>query len=131
MLEQSKKQELTPNLTTKLALQRTRVAYDRTMMAWIRTATSLITFGFGVYKFFQLELKVAGRENQRIGVREFALLMVSAGVLAMILGSLEHWRNMQDLRKEDPSLRRSQVGKLAAFIVGIGVLALIAVIFRQ
>jgi uncharacterized membrane protein YidH (DUF202 family) len=25
------------------------------MMSWIRTATSLITFGFSIYKFFQLE----------------------------------------------------------------------------
>jgi uncharacterized membrane protein YidH (DUF202 family) len=25
------------------------------MMAWIRTATALITFGFTIYKFFQLE----------------------------------------------------------------------------
>ena len=25
------------------------------MLAWIRTATSLITFGFAVDKFFQLE----------------------------------------------------------------------------
>jgi len=36
----------------------------RTMMAWIRTATSLITFGFSVYKFFQIELKsAAGRPD--------------------------------------------------------------------
>ena len=27
------------------------------MMAWIRTATSLISFGFTIYKFFDLELK--------------------------------------------------------------------------
>jgi uncharacterized membrane protein YidH (DUF202 family) len=44
---------------TTLAFERTRIAYERTMMAWIRTATSLITFGFAVYKFFQLELQTA------------------------------------------------------------------------
>jgi uncharacterized membrane protein YidH (DUF202 family) len=65
MAEEAVKQQPTHNVQTRLALERTRVAYDRTMMAWIRTATSLITFGFGVYKFFQLELRVAGRENQR------------------------------------------------------------------
>jgi len=27
------------------------------MMAWIRTGTSLITFGFSVYKFFEFEMK--------------------------------------------------------------------------
>lgn len=131
MLEQATKQTLPANLTTRLALQRTRVAYDRTMMAWIRTATSLITFGFGVYKFFQLELKVAGRENQRIGVREFALLLVGAGIAAMILGSLDHWRNMQDLRKEDPTLPRSQAGVLAGVIMSLGFFALIVVVLRR
>ena len=38
--------------STELAFDRTRVAYERTMMAWIRTATSLITFGFSIYKLF-------------------------------------------------------------------------------
>ena len=42
---------------TRLAVDRTRLAYERTLMAWVRTATSLISFGFTIYKFFQLELK--------------------------------------------------------------------------
>ena len=36
-----------------LALERTYLANERTLMAWIRTATSLITFGFTLYKFFE------------------------------------------------------------------------------
>jgi putative membrane protein len=43
------------NSLTQLAFARTRAAYERMMMAWIRTATSLITFGFSIYKVFQLE----------------------------------------------------------------------------
>jgi uncharacterized membrane protein YidH (DUF202 family) len=35
----------------KLALERTFLAHERTLLAWIRTATSLITFGFVLYKF--------------------------------------------------------------------------------
>jgi putative membrane protein len=131
MAEEAVKEQPTHNVQTRLALERTRVAYDRTMMAWIRTATSLITFGFGVYKFFQLELRVAGRENQRIGVREFALLMVGAGVLAIILGTVDHWRNMRAIRKLDSTLPRSLAGVLVALIVSVGVLALFAVIFKQ
>ena len=130
MPEHATQQEPMFNTQTKLALERTRVAYERTVMAWIRTATSLITFGFGVYKFFQLELKVAGRENQRIGVREFALLLVGAGILAMILGTFDHWRNMRSIRRLDPSLPRSRAGLLSAVIALLGLFALIAV-FRQ
>ncbi len=47
-----------PSTSTELAWARTNLAYERTLMAWVRTATSLITFGFAVYKFFQFE---AGR----------------------------------------------------------------------
>ena len=38
---------------TRLAVDRTRLAYERTLMAWTRTATSLISFGFTIYKFFE------------------------------------------------------------------------------
>jgi uncharacterized membrane protein YidH (DUF202 family) len=41
----------------KQAYERIRVAYDRTVMAAVRAATSLITFRFIVYKFFELEVK--------------------------------------------------------------------------
>ena len=39
--------------STRLAVDRTRLAHERTLMAWVRTATSLISFGFTIYKFCQ------------------------------------------------------------------------------
>jgi uncharacterized membrane protein YidH (DUF202 family) len=51
------------DLSPKLAVERTWVAYERTMLARIRTATSLITFGVSVYKFFQL-LKEGGEQEK-------------------------------------------------------------------
>lgn len=41
--------------STHLALDRTWLAHERTLMAWVRTATSMISFGFAIYKFFQYE----------------------------------------------------------------------------
>lgn len=38
------------NTSTELAKERNREAADRTLMAWIRTALSLIGFGFGIGK---------------------------------------------------------------------------------
>lgn len=40
--------------STKLAAERNRLALERTLMAWVRTAISLITFGYGFYKASQL-----------------------------------------------------------------------------
>ena len=117
--------------STRLAMERTRAAYDRTMMAWIRTATSLITFGFGIYKFFQLELGRGRQDDRLIGTRGFSLMMVGAGLLALLLGTLEHWQNMRALREEYPGVPHSRAGVIAALILTLGVLAFIVMIFRQ
>jgi len=36
-----------------LALDRARLAHDRILIAWIRTAFSMISFGFTIIKLFQ------------------------------------------------------------------------------
>jgi len=56
----------------RLSFERTRAAYDRTVMTWIRTAASLITFGFSAYKFFQFA-PGGGRRHPLLGPREFSL----------------------------------------------------------
>ena len=51
--------------STNLSVDRTRLSYERTLMSWVRTSTSLITFGFTIYKFFQIEMS---KEGFRIGL---------------------------------------------------------------
>ena len=113
------------DVSTRLAFDRTRVAYDRTMMAWIRTATSLITFGFTIFKFFQFELGSNGQDNHLIGPREFALLMVGIGLISLVLVALEHRQNKRFLKVQCPDIPRSRTGVLAALISVLGILALI------
>jgi putative membrane protein len=116
---------------TKLAYDRTRLAYENTMMAWVRTATSLITFGFSVYKFFQIEREGGGRVDRLVGPREFALLLITVGLIALLLGTLQHVSSLRHLRAHYPGLPRSMAAPLGALISILGILALIAVIFRQ
>ena len=70
---------------TLLAVERTRLAYERTMMAWVRTGTSLISFGFTIYKFFQYQIErgQAAAPGRLIGPRTFALMMISMGLVAV------------------------------------------------
>jgi len=115
----------------ELALERTRVAYDNTLMAAVRTATSLITFGFAVYKFFQLDLGRSKAEHL-IGPREFALLMLIVGLLSMVVGIAEHLRNQRRLRRQWADMPRSSGSIITAVLVCVlGVLLLLAVIFRE
>ncbi len=116
--------------STKLAYQRTRLAQDNAVLAWIRTATSLITFGFTVYKFFQIELQGRDGTAQLIGPRGFGLTMISLGLLSILLGTLEHRRAMKELRAQYPEMPRSTAGMLAALMAGLGIVALFVVIFR-
>ena len=116
---------------TKLAYDRTRLAYENTMMAWVRTATSLITFGFGVYKFFQIERGGGPRVDRLLGPREFALLLITIGLVSLSLGTVHHVLSMRQLRAHDPALPRSLAAPLGALIAALGIVALLAVIFRQ
>lgn len=116
---------------TRLAFERTRVSYDRTVMAAVRTATSLITFGFTVYKFFEFEISGEKNTSQLIGPREFGIAMILIGLALLLVTSYEYRRDRQQLRKLYPDMPRSSSGFIAALIAGLGILALIAATFRH
>jgi putative membrane protein len=115
-----------------LAFDRTRLAHDRTLMAWIRTATSLISFGFTIYKFFEYmhESGQATASNRAIGPRQYALLMISTGVLALAIATVQHYSYMRMLRRLTSKKVYSLATLPAALISALGVLALLAVVFR-
>jgi putative membrane protein len=115
--------------STRLAVDRTRLAYERTMMAWIRTAASLISFGFTIYKFFELELKGEQREGL-IGSRGFALLMITTGLISLLLAGLQHSRSLRALRESYGAQPRSVAGPVAWCMAILGIFALLGVIVR-
>jgi putative membrane protein len=117
---------------TNLAFKRTLAAYDRTLLSWVRTAISLISFGFTIYKFFQVE-KIAGESTGLIGAREFALILISIGLISLLLAVVGHLQNVRIIRLELPGAdaRRTYPELLAGLIGVLGVLALLSVILRQ
>ncbi len=120
--------------TVNLAADRTRLAYERTMMAWTRTATSLITFGFSIYKFFQIEIQTLHAEQEGpLGSGNFALLMIVIGLTALLIAALDNRRDMNSLKARYPSVKfpRSRARMFSALIAVLGFVALAAVIFRK
>lgn len=123
--------EPSTSIRRNLAHERTNLAHERTMMAWIRTATALISFGFSIYKFFELEK--AGRppiQGQVIGPHLFAILMIGVGILALVMASIEHLRHIKSLKILHVPIQRSLAGLIAVFVAILGILAMAAVIFR-
>jgi putative membrane protein len=119
------------DLSTKLAFDRTWVAYERTMLAWVRTATSLITFGFSVYKFFQIVREEGERNHYLLGARQFGLLLVSIGLASLVLATLEYRQNIRLLGAQYEGRPRSLAVIVAALISILGVVALTLMIFRR
>jgi putative membrane protein len=115
---------------TRLAVDRTRLAYERTMMAWIRTAASLISFGFTIYKFFQLELKGPASGDRFIGSRGFALIMIATGLFALALAGVQHHESLRLMKVTYGTQPRSVAGPVAALVALLGILALIGVLVR-
>jgi len=117
--------------STQLSLERTILSHERTMMSWVRTSTSLITFGFTIYKFFQLELQNRPPLQGAIGPRQFAVLMISIGLFSLMIATIQYRVYRTGLRRRYPGTPPvSLVGVVAALISLLGLVALAAVLFR-
>ena len=80
--------------STRLAVERTRLANERTLMAWIRTATSLIAFGFTIFKFFQY---LATEEHRKTVVSPWVvgMAMILVGLTGLALAWIQHRQQMK------------------------------------
>ncbi len=120
------------DVSTKLAYERTFLAHERTLMAWVRTASSLITFGFSIYKFFQLEQ--GARKDfmavQVVGPREFSIILIVIGVASLVLATVQHRRHLKILKLQYQNAPASTAGLVAGLISVLGLLAILAVVFR-
>jgi putative membrane protein len=105
------------------------------MLSWVRTAISLITFGFGVQQFFRIGRTGVPESRGFIGPHEFGLMMIVIGLLALLLVTLEQRAAINMLRVQYPvsegylGIPRSRANLLAALIAVLGLLALSSMIF--
>lgn len=114
--------------TTRLAYERTRLAFERTMQAWIRTATSLITFGFGIYKLVDI---VDPNTQRRVGPHEFGVILVCLGMLALPLATLQQRQEMRLLVAEYGRAPRSLSFFFAGLVALLGICALLLMLVRS
>jgi putative membrane protein len=101
------------------------------MMAWVRTATSLISFGFAIYKFFQLDINKGEPGDQLIGPRGFAMILIAIGLGSLLAATIQHRYDRTALKALDPEVPRSIAALLAFVIALLGIGAFIVVLFRQ
>lgn len=116
----------------KLALERTFLAHERTLLAWNRTSTSLITFGFALYKFFYYmhQEKPPTHEEQVFGARTYGMCIMGIGVFTLVIATLQHQRQMRRFQVLFPEAPWSLSYVLAALMGTLGVIAFSAALFR-
>jgi len=124
--------KLPMDTSVRLSFERTKLSHERTLMSWMRTATSLITFGFTIYKFFELEMgsQPKSRAYQVIGPRQFAMIMIGTGLVGLLFAAMQNWDHRRHLRQMGMEARHSFTTLVALLIAALGLLAMLATIFR-
>lgn len=99
-------------------------------MAWIRTSTSLIAFGFTIFKFFEYLATNERRREPILSPWVLGMIMILLGLTGLTLAWIQHRQEIKALRAELGSMPYSIAGIMAGFIAGLGAIALIVVAFR-
>ncbi|MBV9389707.1 MAG: DUF202 domain-containing protein [Chroococcidiopsidaceae cyanobacterium CP_BM_ER_R8_30] len=88
-------------IRTDLARDRNRLAAERTLMSWIRTSLSMITFGFGIDRFFAYlkQAEVETSFNRISEERVLGLSLITLGVFALLASAIIHWRLLKNLEQ--------------------------------
>jgi putative membrane protein len=119
---------------------RTRLAVENTLLAWVRTATSLIGFGFTIVQFFQRFHDMPNAKSPWLpnAPRYLGLALIFAGIVALTISTLQY-------RSINRYLRSGSFGQLAAgpkeqyqsatpvvalLLLAIGIFVFFAVIFQ-
>ncbi len=119
---------------------RTRLSVERTMMSWVRTAVSLIGFGFAIEQFFERLQRTPGTERAYLpdAPKYLGVALIFCGVLALVISIWQYTWTTRYLRAGSfapiAGLRQggmqSPVIVVAVLLTCIGLFALAAVLLR-
>jgi putative membrane protein len=132
--------EVEPTASNRFSWLRTRLSVERTMRSWIRTAISLIGFGFTIVQFFERmkDLPGADRAGFFDAPRYLGLALIVCGIAALLisiwqyLGGLKYLWSQSFAAIEGETREENQAPLLTAAIalLLIGLLAVFSVVFR-
>jgi putative membrane protein len=104
-------------IRTDLGVERTAMAADRSLMAWIRTALSMISFGFTIYKLLD-GFAQSGQLADSSTPRTVGLFLIGLGTVAIVMGTIEYWFRVRGLQHLHP-MRILQPTFVMALIMSI------------
>ncbi|MGB3200254.1 MAG: DUF202 domain-containing protein [Nodosilinea sp.] len=120
-----------PNPGTELAKERNRAAEERTLMAWIRTALSLIGFGFGIDRIVAAIDQAVGDTLNPVRLsRILGLSFVALGTFALLYAALDHRHQLHRIQRNDLMyVSRHSPSLVVAYVLAfLGVVAFIGIL---
>jgi putative membrane protein len=130
-----------PSVANHFAWMRTRLAIERTLMAWVRTCTALIGFGFTIVQFFQRLATTPGvAEAARPQAPRFlGLALIGSGIIGLLISVMQYRRLIAYLNKTFPEIAKvpdsvaskTPLEAVALGLVLIGIFAFCAIFFRM
>ncbi len=119
---------------------RTRLAVERTILAWVRTAVSLIAFGFTIVQFFERlqEMPGTGPAQFPHAPRYLGLALILCGIVSLVIAMWEYrwtvgylWsRDYAPIAGMTKEGRNSPVIAVAAVLMLVGIFAFFSVLLR-
>lgn len=113
------------NTSTELAKTRNRAAAERTTLAWIRTALTLISFGFGLDQVVSA-IRSVGIEDHHSGQTDLQLMamaFIGVGIFTLLIALQQHKKELTRLKsdtyhyRDEPSL--SIATATAVLVIGV------------
>jgi putative membrane protein len=132
--------EVRATASDHFAWLRTRLSLERTLMAWVRTAVSLIGFGFTIVQFFDRLGSLPGAAAARFpdAPRYLGLMLITCGIVALIVSIWQYQAGARYLRTEEVALiagiendpQQTPLLFVSFALILVGLFAFFAVLFR-
>lgn len=120
---------------------RTRLSVERTMLSWVRTAASLIGFGFAIVQFFEHFRQFPGvlPAQHPEAPRYLGLALIGSGIASLCVSLAQYrwtirylWSDpytpIAGMKKEG---MQSPLAAIGILLIAIGLFAFVAVLLRM
>jgi putative membrane protein len=108
----------------EIKTDRTFVAFQRTLLSWVRTSTSLFTFGFAIWKLLEQQAQLPGVHPilDAISPKMIGIIMILSGFIGLLMADLAFIRICKKFGRSpkltflDPAMLQSYVILLLCFM---------------
>ena len=138
--KQPERFEVRATADSHFAWVRTRLAVERTLMAYMRTAVSLIGFGFAIVQFFERFHNMPGAAPARYpdAAWYLGLTLIFCGVMAMVISVWEfRWTirylwggSFEKIAGVTTEGRQTPLYAVAIALIFVGTFAFVVVLLR-